>query len=153
MKFETTANLSQKSINNLIKNIKNYKTELNNAKKYILEALSEYTQERARYYLEKSLIHPELSTGKLSDSIDIKYISDTHSKVYTDLYYAAYVEFGTGTRGIGSDYGERFGKIPYNKDYLSGQKAHRYMYNALLDLEKNYKIIAKRVLKERGLIE
>jgi hypothetical protein len=27
------------------------------------------------------------------------------------------------------------------------------MYNAVLDLEKNYKIIAKRVLKKGGLIE
>ena len=151
MKFEFEANLSQKSINNLIKNIKNYKTKLNNARQDILEALSEYTQERARYRLKKSLIHPELSTGKLSDSIGIKYISDTHSKVYTDLNYAAYVEFGTGARG--SDTHEYSDSIDYNKDYLSGQKAHRYMYNAVLDLENNYKIIAKRVLKKGGLIE
>lgn len=153
MKFETTANLSQKSIDNLIKDLKNYSQEIKKSKKYVLQALSEYTQERARYYLQQSLIHPEQSTGRLSESIDIKYISDEISKVYTDMYYAAFVEFGTGARGIESGYdSEMFGDIPYQEQYLSGQPAHRYMYNAVMDLKSNYIIIAKRVLKERGLI-
>lgn len=153
MKFETTANLSQKSIENLIKNLKDYSKEFQESKKYVLQALSEYTQERARYHLQQSLIHPELSTGQLSESLNIQYISDEVAKVYTDLYYAAFVEFGTGARGISSDYGsEMFGNIPYQEEYLSGQPAHRYMYNAVMDLKANYIQIAKRVLKERGLI-
>lgn len=153
MKYETTANLSKESIDNLIKNLKNYEKDIQDAKKYILQALSEYTQERARFHLENSLINPEISTGALSESIDIQYISDDVAKVYTDMYYAAYVEFGTGTRGISSGYDmSRFGNIEYNKEYFSGQPAHRYMFNAILDLESNYVNIAEGVLKERGLI-
>ena len=153
MKFETTANLSQKSIENLIKDIKNYSKEFKESKKYILQALSKYTQERAKYYLQKSLIHPELSTGQLSDSLNIQYISDEVAKVYTDLYYAAFVEFGTGARGIGSEYdNSMFGDISYQTEYFKGQPAHRYMYNAVVDLKNNYIKIAEGVLKERGLI-
>lgn len=153
MKFETTANLSQKSIDSLIKDLKNYSQEIKKSKKYVLQALSEYTQERAKYHLQQSLIHLEESTGQLSDSINIQYISDEVAKVYTDMYYAAFVEFGTGARGIESEYGSKmFGDIPYQTEYLSGQPAHRYMYNAVMDLKVNYITIAKRVLKERGLI-
>jgi HK97 gp10 family phage protein len=153
MKFETTANLSQKSIDSLIKDLKNYSQEIKKSKKYVLQALSEYTQKRAKYHLQQSLIHLEESTGQLSDSINIQYISDEVAKVYTDMYYAAFVEFGTGARGIESEYGSKmFGDIPYQTEYLSGQPAHRYMYNAVMDLKVNYITIAKRVLKERGLI-
>lgn len=153
MKFETTANLSQKSIENLIKNLKDYSKELKNAKRYVLQALSEYTQERAKYHLQQSLIHLEESTGQLSDSINIQYISDEVAKVYTDLYYSAFVEFGTGARGVESEYGSKmFGDIPYQTEYLSGQPAHRYMYNAVMDLKVDYIQIAEGVLKERGLI-
>ena len=153
MKFETTANLSQKSIDSLIKDLKNYSQEIKKSKKYVLQALSEYTQERAKYHLQQSLIHLEESTGQLSDSINIQYISDEVANVYTDMYYAAFVEFGTGARGIESEYGSKmFGDIPYQTEYLSGQPAHRYMYNAVMDLKANYITIAKRVLKERGLI-
>lgn len=153
MKFETTANLSQKSVENLIKNLNNYSKELQESKKYILTALAEYTKERAKYYLETSILHPELSTGRLSESIDIEYYSEEYAKVYTDMYYSAYVEFGTGVRGMQSGYDtSMFGEIPYNDQYLAGQSAHRYMYNAVLDLKQNYITIAERVLKERGLI-
>ena len=153
MKFKTTVNLSQKSIENLIKDLKKYQEEFKNAKPAILQALSEYTQERARFYLKNTLIHPELSTGALSDSITIQYESDEIAKVYTDLYYAAYVECGTGTAGKSSEYGSNmFGQIQYDTEFKSGQPAHRYMYSAVLDLKQNYVKIAKRVLKERGLI-
>lgn len=153
MKYETTANLSKESIDNLIKNLKDYNKDLQEAKKHITRALSEYTQWRAREYLKDSLIHPDLSTGKLSESIRIQNISDEVAKVYTDLYYAAYVEFGTGVKGSLSDYGtKRFGDISYNQEFEFGQPAHRYMYNAVTDLEMNYVKIARKVLKSWGLI-
>lgn len=153
MKFETNVNLSQKSIDNLIKDIEKYQQELKASKQAILEALAEYTQERARYYLETSLLHPETSTGDLSNSINIEYYSEEYAKVYTDMFYSAFVEFGTGVRGMESGYDETmFGSIPYDESFTKGQSAHRYMYNAVLDLKQNYITIAKRVLKERGLI-
>lgn len=153
MKFEATAYLSKESIDKLTKKLKDYQKDLQDAKKYILEALAEYTQQRAKYHLKKSLLHPDKSTGKLADSINIKYFSCETAKVYTNLFYAAYVEFGTGAVGASSEYGSKmFGDIDYKKEFQFGQPAHRYMYNATQDLKANYIKIAKKVLKERGLI-
>lgn len=161
MKYETTANLSKQSIDSLIKNLKNYQKDLEQAKTYILQALSEYTQLKAKEYLRSSVT--SFSTGELENSITIEYLSNEVAKVYTNLYYAAYVEYGTGPKGSGTHpnanginykseswkyYNEAIGKIVTTE----GQEAHRYMYNAVRDLERDYVKIATKVLKSRGLI-
>ena len=139
--------LSSKSLDKAIKQIENYKIKLELAKNEILNKLAEYTLERAKLHLKESILHPDTSTGELENSlkIDIDYINDK-AKVYTNLYYAKYVEFGTGVRGIEGNYGDKFGTIPYDSSYTSGQAPHRYMLNALLDLQKNYINIAKKII-------
>jgi hypothetical protein len=92
-------------------------------------------------------------------------------RVYTDLAYAKYVEFGTGVIGKNNpspkatefgwsydknDKGE-MGWVYKGSDgeyyWTQGQEAHNFMYNAYLDLKENYMDITKQVLRERGLIK
>lgn len=146
------ANLSLKSLNQLVKEIENYQNKLKKCEPYILKSLADYTQERAKYHLKNSILHKELSTGNLLDSIIQSEIINNSVRVYTNLFYAKFVEYGTGVRGLNSGYSTRFGSVEYDLEYLKGQSAHKFMWNALEDLESNYIEIARNVLRERGLI-
>ena len=89
---------------------------------------------------------------------------------YTDLFYAKYVEFGTGIVGSKeshpaysqkgwrydiNSHGEAGWKYP-KKDgtygWTRGQVAQKFVYQAVLDLERDYIEIAKNVLRKKGLI-
>nr|DAP67095.1 MAG TPA: putative tail component [Caudoviricetes sp.] len=79
-------------------------------------------------------------TGRLKGSIRMKVdVKDSNviGKVYTNLEYAPYLEFGTGIRGDGSyPYSPDGLNLTYKKDW-KGMKARPYMYPALKGA-KNY---------------
>ena len=99
-------------------------------------------------------------TGQLRGSIHMQ-VKDTgkelQGRVYTNVEYASYVEFGTGIKGNGTypyqveglnlEYKNK-GWAYYDEDkgewiYTKGQKAQPYMYPALKQNEKTIKKILK----------
>lgn len=99
--------------------------------------------------------------GGLAGSIHMQ-VKDTgkeiQGRVYTNLEYAPYVEFGTGVTGNGTypyqveglnlEYKNK-GWAYYDEDkgewiYTKGQKAQPYMYPALKEHEKTIKTILKQ---------
>ena len=80
------------------------------------------------------------STGHLRESIHMsvnKYGPIIIGKVYTNVEYARYVEFGTGKRGSGSyPYeGKLETPLTYKSDW-AGMKAQPYMYPAVISGRK-----------------
>ena len=144
------ANLSSKSLEALIKDFNIYGENLLKAQKDILEALANYVYERIMFYVP-------VDTGTLKASF-VKDISNDIARVYTDLYYAKFVEFGTGIHGRESNYDlskTDIQKLTYTRTYpetYTGQVAQKFIYRAVLDLEQNYVEVAKNVLREKGLI-
>ncbi len=171
-KFSFEFNLSHKSIANLIDNFKEYQKELENSKKYILDALARYTQERVKYHIRETVGNGEyVSTNTLLESILISPIIGDMVSVYTNLAYAKFVEFGTGVTAkknphpSSSEFGWSYDKNKHgdmgwvykasdgNFYWTQGEEAHQFMYRAYQDLKENYMIITKQVLKERGIIK
>lgn len=92
-------------------------------------------------------------------------------RVYTNLAYAKFVEFGTGVTAKNSshpsssefgwsydtnDKGEKgwvYRASDGNFYWTQGEEAHQFMYKAFQDLKANYMRIAKQVLVERGIIK
>lgn len=138
-------NLSPESFTKLAQDLQNYTNKLIQAEPDILQALADYVYERIMFYVP-------VDTGQLKASF-MKEVSQNVARVYTDLYYAKYVEFGTGIRGSNSDYDSKYidAKKGYKTDY-AGQPAHKFMYNAVLDLERDYEDIVLNVLRQKGLI-
>ena len=103
---------------------------------------------------------PVGDTGNLAGSIHMQ-VKDTgkvlEGRVYTNLEYAAYVEFGTGVKGNGTYPYKIEGFTPEYKDkgwayydedkgewiYTKGQEAQPYMYPALKNHEKTIKRMFK----------
>lgn len=143
------ANLSSTSLEKLIEKLNQHGQKLIDSQKDVLQALADYTYNKIREYVP-------VKTGQLRDSF-IKEVSNDVAKVYTDLFYAKYVEFGTGIRGKGNDETKYNTKHLKNKELaysttFQGQEAKKFVYRAILDVEQNYIEIAKNVLREKGLI-
>lgn len=99
-------------------------------------------------------------TGQLRSSINMQVKDlgkELQGRVYTNVEYASYVEFGTGVTGNGTypyqveglnlEYRNK-GWAYYDEDkgewiYTKGQKAQPYMYPALKQNEKAIKTILK----------
>lgn len=92
-----------------------------------------------------------VDTGALAGSIhmDVKNSGKTiEGRVYTNLQYAPYVEFGTGIRGNGSyPYTLKDIKLEY-KDNWQGMNAQPYMYSALKRSEKYITEMIKKNLND-----
>lgn len=171
-KYSFEFELSHKSLENLIKNLKQYQKDLELSKKYILEALAEYTKQRVLYYITETVGKGTyVPTNKLLESITISKIIGDMVRVYTNLAYAKYVEFGTGvvakTSGHpkAAEFGWTYdinghgelGWVYHASDgnfyWTEGEEAHQFMYRAWMDLKENYMTITKQVLRERGIIK
>ena len=139
------ANLSPKSFENLTKQLDIYAKNLESIKLDIHQALADYVYERIMFYM------PVPRTGRLMDSF-VEDVSQNMARVYTDLYYAKFVEFGTGIRGINSNYDSKYMQAESYSANYAGQPAQKFVYRAVLDLEQNYIEIARNVLKKKGLI-
>ena len=104
--------------------------------------------------------------GKLAGSIRMQ-VKDTgkaiEGRVYTNVEYAPYVEFGTGIKGNGTypykveglnlEYRDK-GWAYFDEDkgewiYTKGQVAQPYMYPALKDNEKTIKRMFKNAVKTK----
>lgn len=89
-------------------------------------------------------------TGRLKGSIRMKVdVKDSNviGKVYTNLEYAPYLEFGTGIRGDGSySYSPDGLNLTYKKDW-KGMKARPYMYPALKGAENYVKTMINEEIK------
>lgn len=114
---------------------------------------------------------PVGDTGNLAGSIHMQVKNtgkETQGRVYTNLEYAAYVEFGTGIKGNGTypykveglslTYRDK-GWAYFDEDkgewiYTKGQAAQPYMYPALANhkktIEKMLKNAVSKALKEIG---
>ena len=163
--FDLSFELSEESISNLRKNINKVQQELEKSKEYILLALADYTYEQVMKYVPKG------HTGQLVESIKKSSILNDMIRVYTDLAYARYVEFGTGITGKSnphpesSEWGWKYDvnehgekgwtyKASDGKFYWTdGQEGQEFMYKAWLDVKEHYLEIARKVLIERGLIK
>nr|DAQ87219.1 MAG TPA: putative tail component [Caudoviricetes sp.] len=102
------------------------------------------------------------NTGTLRNSIKMNYDSNKkEGRVYTNLEYATYVEFGTGTKGNGT-YPNKNISISYRNTpwiytpdggktfyYTKGQVAQPYMYPALqFGKSKAQEILKQEIAKE-----
>lgn len=146
VRFE--ANLSSSSLEKLISQLDAHGKKLIQAQNLVLQALADYVYERIIYYIDKQKL---IRTGQLRGSF-MKEVSSDIARVYTDLYYAKYVEFGTGIRGKGSGYDTKYmGEDSYSPEF-QGQVAQKFIYKAVQDLERDYVEIATNVLREKGLI-
>jgi len=142
VRFE--ANLSSSSLEKVISQLDAHGKKLIQAQNFVLQALADYVYERIMFYVP-------VDTGQLKASF-IQEVSNDVARVYTDLYYAKYVEFGTGIRGQGSGYDTKYmGEDSYSSEY-QGQVAQKFIYQAVQDLERDYVEIATNVLREKGLI-
>ena len=142
------ANLSPTSLNELAMQLTKYTQDLEAAKAEIVETLTNYVYQQIMLYVP-------VKTGALKSSF-IKEISSDIGRVYTDLYYAKFVEFGTGIKGSASSYDINKIQISdawrgYDEEF-SGQTAKKFIYKAVLDLETNYVELARNALKQKGLI-
>ena len=148
IRFET--NLSSKSLESLMNDLNIYGKKLQQAQEDVIQAFAEYVYDRI-------MLYAPYKTGQLMSSFVMEtayYYSFATARVYTDLFYAKYVEFGTGIKGTKSNYdSKRIGieSLTYSSD-VQGQKAKKFVYKAVLDLERDYVEIAKNVLRKKGLI-
>lgn len=161
-------NLSTESIENAVKEIENYQEKLIKCEDKILKKLGEYAKERMQYYLSKTTNHKgKTSTGELSDSIQTEY-SKHLARIFTDLFYASYVEYGTGMIGARSQHPDLADGWHYDSNghgekgwvyqdsqgnywKTQGEVAHQFVYRTYLDLKRDYVDLAKQVLEEEGL--
>lgn len=168
-KYNFEFELSNSSIQGLIRELSAYQNDLVNSKNHILQALADYTYERVKYYISTTVGNGGYpSKGDLLNSIQKSKIFNNMVRVFTDLAYAKYVEYGTGVRGShpqASEVGWKYDSNGHGEDgwiyqaedgnyyWTEGEEAHEFMYNAYLDLKNNYLGIARNVLRERGLLK
>ena len=171
-KYNFEFELSNSSIQGLIRELSIYQKDLVNSKTYILQALADYTHERVVYHIANSVGNTTgkyvdyMPTDNLINNIKVSKIIDDMVRVIADTEYAKYVEYGTGIEGAknphikaseaGWEYSD--GSWVYHASdgnfyRTEGLPAHNFMYNAWLDLKENYKMIMKQVLRERGLLK
>lgn len=164
--FDFTFDLSPKGVQQLTNNLKRYYKEIINCREYILKALTD----RALELVKENIRNTTKGTGELETSIKSEIISKEMARVYTDIFYAQFVEYGTGIVGKkkphakSGDAGWTYDKNEHGekgwvyKDnsgqffWTAGEEAHSFMYNALMQLKEEYNTIARNVLKERGVI-
>lgn len=104
-----------------------------------------------------SLVHAQakllapVDTGNLAGSIHmaVKSHNDTfEGRVYTNVQYAPYVEFGTGVRGNGTyPYDVQGLKLSYHESW-TGMPAQPYMYPALKQNEQTIRKMFKDGVKK-----
>lgn len=165
--------LSDKSIENAIKQLKDYKKSIEEKAQLLIEKLGDYGLDVCRAKIIEMDIN---DTGRLLSSVAGYYSSHLHSGYITvDCDYAVFVEFGTGTRGIGKPYpaGEIMAEVGYQ--YMGGTKyvtlldgrigwyyptedghwkfteglpSRPFMYETALDMRRNLDRIVKEVFND-----
>lgn len=109
--------LSVKSINNAIKELQEYKSDINHKAQKIVSELTDLGLTIAKSKVIEMNIN---DTGHLLNSISGYYSPTLNAGFITvNCEYAVFVEFGTGTRGVKSSYpGDAMAQAGYK--YLGG---------------------------------
>lgn len=147
--------LSEKDFEQMAKELQTISEKLSKAEDLILNALADYTLERVVHYIAITVGQTDYEgTDNLINSIKKSDIFNHTIKVYTDVAYAKYVEYGTGIRGASNSHPDaEVDGWTYNyRQETTGQVAHKFMYSAFQDLRQNYMQIAKDVLRKEGII-
>lgn len=103
--FDFEFELSNESLKKFKRTVEEYQKALEDSKKYILEALASYTQERIIKHIGETVGQTEgkyvdyIPTDELINNIKISDIADDMVRVIADTDYAKFVEFGTGIEG------------------------------------------------------
>lgn len=121
-----TVNLSVKGIDEAIKQLQEYKKFIKEKTQLFVQKLGDYGLEICRAKVVEMDIH---DTGRLLSAVNGYYNPSLNSGFITvDCDYAIFVEFGTGTRGMGKPYpaGKIMAEVGYQ--YMGGTK-----YVTLLD--------------------
>ncbi len=164
MPKKVTFGLSTREVQNAIKQIEQYKKELNQKCQLLVQALTDKGIEIAKFNVQNL---GAFYTGELESSIDGYYSPSLGTGiVYAGSWYAVYVEFGTGIRGeeaqhpmsgnIGwvydsNNHGES-GWVYYNdKDgqyhWTDGMPSRPFMYDTVKELDRICEQIARGVFK------
>ena len=106
------------------------------------------SHEIASLMRETAILRVPVDTGALKQSINTEIIPTAEGvdiTLGTNLHYAPYVEFGTGTRGsdTGRTYGDHVADVDYSVE-IRGQRAQPYIRPALYDNENNIRNILQR---------
>lgn len=152
------------SIENAVEQLNYYKKDMLNKCEKFVKALAEVGVECAKIHIEE---YGAIDTSELYSSLDLKkgdvITNGAKYIVYTDCYYAKFVEFGTGIRGMynqhpyASDFGWEYdvnehgeGGWIYTKNgttyWTNGYEARPYMLETLLDLQEYNRV--KKVAKQ-----
>lgn len=140
-----------KSIDKAIREIEYVQVKLLPAMRKMIESLIEKGVEIAKAEL-LAFEKPAFDTGKLHDSIEGLLLSDDTGAVATDVWYAVYVEYGTGEyasngsgrKGGWTYYDMRTGRFRFTY----GMHARPFMYNTLRSLERVAEDTGGRIVAE-----
>lgn len=168
MKYEL--GLSSEEIFNLCKYLDVYSQKLERARNKLLNRLADEALNVIKQNCPSKETHPD-NTGDLINSIQKSEIFEQTIHVFTDNYYAQFVEFGTGVVGLNNPHpdagnegwqynssgkGEQgwhyIDKRTGKSSFTHGQTGKQFMYKAYQYLEQNYMRIGEEVFKEEGLI-
>lgn len=156
--------LSVDSIDRAIKELEKYKQDLNKKVSLLVQALTDRGVEIAKAQVVE--VDPSaFYTGALEESITGYYSPSTNVGIIkTDLHYAVFVEFGTGVVGSRNSH-PKAGELGYRYDvnehgdegwwyyndrdqkwhWTKGFKSRPFMYNTVLQLERECTNIAREV--------
>lgn len=160
------ARLSNSSLLQLEKDLRLVKKKIASCK----EACAKELAKQAKKYMTTLIsqtTNSSYSTGALKKSI---YTERSHTalesmvRLYTNLYYAQYVEYGTGQTGRRTNnstkkisnyrttpwswHNFRNGSYYYVSNFR-GEKAHLFMFKTQIYIKHNYKRICAKVIKEQ----
>lgn len=156
--------LSQKEIQSAIRQVEQYKKDLNRKCQLLVQALTAKGVEIAKFNVQNL---GAFYTGELESSIDGYYSPNLGVGIIcAGSWYAVYVEFGTGIRGKEAqhplsgeagwvydvnDHGEN-GWIYYNDrdgkyHWTDGMPSRPFMYDTVKELDKICEEVARAVFK------
>lgn len=154
------SDLSVEGLKGMKRELSKISQKIDQANKICIDLMVEYGVQRAKQILSSRVgLTGYIPTGKLEESITgeskIEAVNVAVGRIYTDVEYAAYVEFGTGVRGSQSnransamlDMAEN--NITHNTDWL-GQYAKNFMWDTRKELEKMYPTFMEQAIKKVG---
>ena len=148
---DITIDLSTASIGQAIREIERIQRRIQPAMTSLINQLAKKGVEIAKAELI-FFPDPAYYTGELSDSVQMKPFDGEAAYVYTDLYYAIFVEYGTGIFNPDSARGFEGWVYFNNRDghfhWTNGMAPRPFMGLTLYDLETEAKASGGRIIAE-----
>lgn len=155
-----SCNLSTSSLQEIKKQLKNISIDVERANLICIEKMVEFGTQRAKQILMSKIGQTGYKpTGRLEESISgessIESVNVALGRIYSDLEYASFVEFGTGVRGSSSNEATMAGldsaEVNVNHDTTwLGQYAKNFMWETRIELERMYPKFMEEAIKEVG---